>query len=116
MGLAFGVGGFLYIVCCAVVVPLFIFGAGRFKLVAWQLGVASLALSVIGDNIWNHAILRDEIPRVVFLFWALGALSSSPVPVYFLLKPLTPRRRYIAGAVIAGVAIALSLGLKKIAG
>jgi len=116
MGLVFGVGGFFYIVCCAVVVPLFIFCAGRLKLIAWQVGIASLVLSVIGDNIWNHAIFRGEIPRVAFLFWALGTLSSSPVPIYFLLRPLTPRRRCIAGAVIAGLAIALSLGLEKIAG
>lgn len=116
MGLVFGLGAYFYVLCCAVVVPLLMFGAGRFKLVAWQLGVASLTLSVIGDNIGNHAISRREIPRVAFVFWALGILSSSPAPIYLLLSPLTPRRRYIAGAVIAAVAIALSLGLKKITG
>jgi len=116
MGLGFGLGAYLYILCSAVVVPLFIFGAGRFKFVAWQLGVASLTLSVIADNIWNHAIFRGEILQVAFVFWALGTLSSSPVPIYFLLRPLAPRHRYIAGAVIAAVAIALSLGVKKITG
>ena len=64
MGLVFGLGAYFYVLCCAVVVPLLMFGAGRFKLVAWQLGVASLTLSVIGDNIGNHAISEAK-----FLEW-----------------------------------------------
>ena len=93
MGLVFDLGGYFYFLCSVVVVPLFILGAGRFKLLAWQLGVVSLTLCVLADNLWNHAILRGDVPRVAFVFWTLGTLLSSPVPIYFLLRPLTPRRR-----------------------
>ena len=51
--------------------------------------------------------LFDSGPRDSVIFASADLLS---------LRPLAPRHRYIAGAVIAAVAIALSLGIRKITG
>jgi hypothetical protein len=116
LGLIYASAAIFFVICCAVAVPLFVVGAGRLKYFVWQLGVASLTLSVIGDNVRSRAILRSEIPRIAFVFWALGTLSSSPVPICFLLMPMTRRRRFLAGTVLAALALALWIGLKRITG
>jgi hypothetical protein len=116
LGLVFASAAIFYVICSVFAVPLFVVGSGRLRYLVWQLGVASLTLSVIGDDIRSHAILRSEIPRVAFVFWALGTLSSSPVPICFLLMPMTRRRRFVAGTVLAAVALALWIGIKRIAG
>lgn len=113
-GVVFGAAGGAYILCCLFVVPLLILGAGRLKFVIWQLATLSLSVAVIADNLRLNAIRRSDIGSVFYVFWALGTLLSSPLPIYFLLRPMPVRQRYIAGIAIAAAAVALWLGLKRI--
>jgi hypothetical protein len=115
--------GFIYraaagaaILLCVIVVPLLTLAAGRLKFLVWQLAIISIALAVIGDNLRLHAIFRSEILPVTYVFWAGGTLLSSPLPIYFLLKPLALRQRCIVGIVIASITLALWFGLKRITG
>jgi hypothetical protein len=115
-GLMLGAAAGAYILICSVVVPLLTIAAGRLKFVVWQLAIISIAAAVVGDNLRLNAIHRSEIPSVAYVLWAGGTLLSSPLPVYFLLKPLAPRQRYIVSMLIGAVALALWLGLKRITG
>jgi hypothetical protein len=108
-GLIYGAAAMYYFLCCAIIVPLLVVLADRLKAWAWQIAIGSLTLTVISDG-----IPRSQIASVTFVFWALGTLLSSPVPIYFLLRPSTPRQRYVYGIAIATTAIALWLGLKGI--
>jgi hypothetical protein len=115
-GLIFGAAASANILLCAIVVPLLTAAAGRFKFLAWQVAIISIALAVVGDNLRLNAIHRNEIPSVAYVFWAGGTLLSSPLPIYFLLKPLAPRQRYIVCIFIGAIALALWFGLKRITG
>jgi hypothetical protein len=105
-----------YILVCFLIVPLLTAAGGRFKFLAWQLAIFSIDLAVIGDNLRLNAIHRSEIPPTAFVFWAGGTLLSSPLPVYFLLKPLAPRRRWIVGIMVILTALLLWLAIKRITG
>jgi hypothetical protein len=61
-------------------------------------------------------IYGSEIPSLAYVFWAGATLLSSPLPIYFLLKPLALRQRYIASMIIGAIALALWLGIKRITG
>ncbi|MBZ5722492.1 MAG: hypothetical protein LAO03_19295 [Acidobacteriia bacterium] len=115
-GLIFGAAAGAGILLYALVVPLLTLAAGRLKFLAWQLAIISVVLAVIGDNLRLNAIHRSEIPSVAYVFWVVGTLLSSPLPIYFLLKPLVPRQRYIVGITIGAVAFVLWFGLKRITG
>jgi hypothetical protein len=115
-GLIFGAAAGAYILVCATVVPLLTLAAGRLKFLAWQIAIISIVLAVIGDNLRLNAIHRNEIPSTAYVFWASGTLLSSPLPIYFLLKPLALRQRYIVGIIIGATALALWFGLKRITG
>ena len=115
-GLIFGAAAAAYFLGCAIVVPLLTLVAGRLKFSTWQLAIVSFTFTVIGDNLRLGSMHRSEILRVAYVFWALGTLLSSPLPIYFLLRPLTWRRRYVFGIAIAAVALALWLGIKRITG
>jgi hypothetical protein len=110
LGLVFAPASYYFFACCLLIVPLLTIAAGRYKFLAWQLAVLSLALAVAGDNLRLHAIHYIEVPGLVYGFWAIGVLLSSPVPVYFLLRALKGRRRYVAGILVVVVAVALWLG------
>jgi hypothetical protein len=110
----FGAAAIAYFVLCALGVPLLVVAAGRLKFFAWQIAIVSLTSAVVVDNIRQNAIHRSEIPSVAFGSWALGTLFSSPLPLYFILRPLTPRQKYIVGLFIGGLCLALWLGLEKI--
>lgn len=110
-GLVFGLAAVAYFIVCATVVPLLTYIAGRFGFLVWQLTILSLALSVVGDNLRLKAIHGHEIASVAYVFWLIGTLLSSPLPVYLILKPMAPRRRYIVGSIILVVGVALYLCL-----
>jgi hypothetical protein len=112
-GLIFGAAAAFYFLYCAIVVPLVTFIAGRLKFLTWQLAIISLTLTVVGDNLRLGPMPSSEIARVAFVLWTSGTLLSSPVPIYFLLRPLTWRQRCVSGVVIAAVSFALWLGLKR---
>lgn len=114
--LIFGAAAGASILLCAIVVPLLTFAAGRLKFIAWQLAIISIVLAVIGDNLRENAIHRSEIPSMAYVLWAGGTLLSSPLPIYFLLKPLALRQRYIVGIIIGATALALWFGLRRITG
>lgn len=114
-GLIFGAAAGADFLLCALVVPLLVLAAGRMKFVTWQLAIISITLAVIGDNVRLNAGHRAEIAAVAYVFWASGTLLSSPVPIYFMLRPLTPSRRLIFSIMIALLAIALWCGVKRIA-
>lgn len=108
--LVFGAGATSYLFVCAIVVPLLTAAGGRLKSVVWQLAIFSIILAVIGDNLRLNAIGGREILSVAFVSWVIGSVVSSPLPIYFILKPLPRRKRYLAGFVIALVAVALWIG------
>jgi uncharacterized membrane protein len=103
-----------WILLCAFVVPALAIVAGRFKFLAWQAAIISITLSVIWDNLRLNALQQNDILSLVFVSWAGGSLLSAPVPIYFALRALSPRQRYIVGAVIAVVALLLWLSIKTI--
>jgi hypothetical protein len=74
------------------------------------------ALAVISDNLRSNAVHRSEIPSTAYVIWAFGTLISSPLPIYFFLRPLSPRQRNIGAVVIGMIALGLWIGLKKITG
>jgi hypothetical protein len=115
-GLVFDAAAFAYFLCCMFVVPILTLCAGRLKFLTWQIAILSLAFTVVEDNLRLNAIYPSEIAGIAFLFWALGTLLSSPVPIYFLLRPLAPRQRYAFGVVLAVAALALWFGIKRITG
>src|SRR5580658_9471866 len=84
-GLIYGAAAIYYILCCAVVVPFLVALADKLKPWTWQVAIGSLTLTVIGNG-----IPRNQIASVTFVFWAIGTLLSSPVPIYFLLRHSTP--------------------------
>jgi hypothetical protein len=115
-GLIFGAAAGAYFLLCAIIVPLLTLAAGRLKFLAWQLAIVSVVLAVIGDNLRLNAIHRTEIPSTAFVFWASGTLLSSPVPIYFVLKPLPLRQRYLGGIIIVAIALGLWFGIKRVTG
>jgi hypothetical protein len=110
-GLVFGAAAIYYFLICAIIVPLLVILAQRLKAWAWQIAIGSLTFTVVRDG-----IARNQIASVAFVFWAIGTLLSSPVPIYFLLRPQSPRQRYVYAVAILTTAIALWLGLKGITG
>ncbi|MFI5114193.1 MAG: hypothetical protein ACHP7J_03535 [Terriglobales bacterium] len=118
-GLIFWAAAAASILLWAIIVPLLTLAAGRLKFLVWQLAITSIVLAVIGDNLrlnGLNAIYRREIPSVAYVFWAGGTLVSSPLPIYFLLKPLALRQRIIVGIIIGAIALALWIGIKRITG
>lgn len=116
LNLVFGAAGGFYVIVCVLVVPLLIFSAGRIKVLVWQLAIMSLVVSILGDNVRIHAIYRNEIMPVAYVFWAFGSLLSAPLPVYLFLRPKTVHRRYMWGLAIVAVVVVLLLGLKRFGG
>jgi hypothetical protein len=115
-GLIYGAAAGAYILLCAIIVPLLTLAAGRLKFLVWQLAIVSTMSAVIGDDLRLNAVYRSELSSLAYVFWASGTLLSSPLPIYFLLKPLAMRQRYIASIVIGAIALALWFGIKRITG
>jgi len=113
-GLIFGAAAGAYILVCLIVVPLLTIAAGRLKFFVWQAATISLALSVIVDNVRINAMHGSEILSATYVFWAFGSLLSSPVPIYFILKPLDSRHRYMACVFIGTIALLLWLGVRHV--
>jgi hypothetical protein len=116
MNLVYSAGAFFFFFWCALVVPFVIVVSTRSGLLTWQLAIASLTLSVIGDNLRVRAIDHREIVSVTFIFWAVGSLLSSPVPLFQLLRPMTPRNRLIVGCSTILAGGALWFAVKRITG
>jgi hypothetical protein len=92
-----------------------IYVADEQKLLVWQVSVLTFVLCVLGNSI----IGRGQMPwnvgvRVVFVFWALGTILSSPAPVYWFLRRRRGRTRYYAATIIAVVTIVLLLLVHRI--
>lgn len=92
-----------------------IYVADEQKLLAWQVSVLTFVLCVLGNSIigrgrmpWNVGV------RVVFVFWALGTILSSPAPVYWFLRRRRGRTRFYAATIIAIVTIVLLLLVHRI--
>jgi hypothetical protein len=115
VGLLFRAAASGYMLVCVLVIPLLTVLARRFKFLAWQVSVASMAITVISDDLRIHAIHRTEIIPVGYVFWAFGTLLSSPLPVYFFLKPLHGRMRTITFICIVAIASGLWLGIYSVA-
>ncbi len=114
LGLVFGGAGIASFFCYAVIVPLVMLIADRLKFFVWQLAVASFSVTVIVDNIRLGAIYPSQIAGVLFGFWAIGTLLSSPLPIYFLLRPMASSQRYRYAIAIVAIGLALWFGIKKI--
>ena len=113
-GLVFGASAAFYFASCVIVVPLVTLVASRWRFLAWQLAIVSLSMTILVHNIRLRAIHRSEIPSVVYVLWGLGTLLSSPLPIYYLLRPMAARQRYLAGITIAIAAFVLWLGIRRI--
>ena len=113
-GLMYGAAAAAVIGVWVIVVPWLTIAAGDFKLLVWQISILSITCAIIGDNLRLNAIHRKELVGAAYVFWACGTLLSSPLPIYFLLRPLETRRRFIVGGIIVIVALTLGLGIKKI--
>lgn len=111
-GLIYGAAAMYYFLCCVIIVPMLVLIADRLKIWTWQIAIGSLTLTVIGNP--RNEIHRSEVATVTFVFWAIGILLSSPVPIYFLLRSSEPRQRYIFGIAMAAIAFALWIGIKNI--
>ena len=109
--LMFGLAAAAFFVVCLTLVPLLTYTAGRFRFVAWQAAVFSLVLSVIGDDLRLHSIHGREVFSIAYVFWVLGSLLSSPLPIYFVLRPLPRPKKYVFGFVILASGAALYLGI-----
>lgn len=116
MHLLYGSAAVFFFLWCALVLPWVIVLSRNVRILIWQLAVVSLTLSVIGDNLRIRAINNRDLLRVTFVFWAVGCLLSSPVPIYRLLRSMTPRNRLIFGFAIVLTGVALWLGVKRITG
>jgi len=103
---------FFYLLFCATAVPLVAVIAARWKLVTWQVAVASMTTALIVNNFQQWYTSWAHVARVAYVFWAMALMLSSPVPIYFLLRPLAVRRQIICGIVIGGVAMAMILGIE----
>ena len=118
MGLIYAAAALEYFFFCAIVVPslTFIARSDRFKIVTWPLAIASLTVTVIADDLRLGSMPRSEIVSVMYVFWTMGILLSSPLPIYLLLRPLQRRQQNIALIVIGAVALAMWIALKRITG
>jgi hypothetical protein len=115
-GMLFGVAFFYFMLVFAALVPLLTYAGGRLKILVWQLAVLDLTFSVVGDDVRVHMLFRArEIISAVYIVWALGTLVSAPLPIFFILRPLPGRRRYVVGSLIVVIAVALLLGAKFVA-
>ncbi|MGA8274627.1 MAG: hypothetical protein WB919_23930, partial [Candidatus Sulfotelmatobacter sp.] len=88
-GLIYRAAAGAYFLCCVLVVPIPIFIADRFKFLAWQLAIGSLALTLVEDNLKSHAMRLTDIKEIagfVFALWIAGTLLSSPLPIYILVR------------------------------
>ena len=116
LGLIYGTGALFYFLCCALIVPCLTLLSVRFRFLTWQLAVLSLTLSCIGGAVPIGAMGQKGILRAIFVFWAVGSLLSSPIPIYLLLRSATPQRRYVFGFIIVVVGVVLWLAMKRITG
>jgi hypothetical protein len=103
---------------CLVAVPFLtlIARSHRMKILTWQLAIASLTLTAIADNLRLGPVPRGEIITIAYVFWSMGILLSSPLPIYPLLRPLQRQQQKIAFIVIAAVALAMWVTFKRITG
>jgi hypothetical protein len=107
-------GVFFLAACCAFAIPFLMLLAGRLKYFAWQAGVLSIVLSIIVDNVRLHAIYPLEALRVAYVFWASGTMLSSPVPIYFILKPMPVRDRVVACVLIVIFFVSAIISFQKL--
>jgi len=115
-GLIFRAAAGFYILVCLLAVPLIVLLARRLKFIVWQISIVSLAGVIILDDLRSHAVFHSEIPGMLFVFWTIGTLFSSPLPIYFFLKPMNWRARAIWGVWIVTAGIVIWLGMRRITG
>ena len=116
MNLVYGAAGAFFFLWCALVLPCVIGLSRNFRFIVWQLAVVSVILSGLGESLGLEPFKQRAMLKVIFVFWAVGSLLSSPVPIYTLLRPMTLRNRFIFGFGIILVGVALWLGVKRITG
>jgi hypothetical protein len=111
----------IYVACFVFVVQFVILVAGRLKFIAWQLAIVSSSLAFLADDLrivakYHANMYPSEVLSVLFVMWGMGTLFSSPLPVYFLLRPMASKKRYVASISVAAAALALWFGMKRITG
>jgi hypothetical protein len=116
MHLIYGAAAIFFVLWCALALPCVIVLSKDFRFITWQLAVVSLIVSGLGANLGIDAFKQSVMLKVVFVFWASATLLSSPVPIYTLLRSMTPRNRLIVGVAIVLVGVVLWLGVKRITG
>jgi len=110
--MVYGVAGGFYFVFCATIIPLLTYGAGRFKFLAWQIAVISLVVSGTWDgSSGGFQVHGRELFTWLYFSSFFAELLSAPLPLYYRLAALPKRRRYIEGAIFAGLAVVLFGGL-----
>ena len=109
-------GGALFLLVCAVVVPLIVMLSGRLRFVVWQIAIFSIIISTVTVDLRAQAMRASEIPSVTYVFWASGTVLSLPLPLFYMLRPLRLKQRFITGGAVLIVAGALWLGVRSITG
>ena len=98
---------------CIVVIPLLtLVSTQKWKLLTWQIAAVSFSLAMFVQN-FNSSEVNDALPIAV-RFWVVISVFSSPLPIYFLLKQLTPRNRIIFGIVVAALIVTFLLNFRRI--
>jgi hypothetical protein len=88
-----------------------IFLADQRKLLVWQVCVLS---SIFYVRMKLGGMGKTDTLKMMFVFWALGTILSSPAPAYFYLRRFKGRTRYLAAAAMVVLAVVLWLLVKKI--
>lgn len=83
--------------------------ADHWKILVWQVCILSYAVSVLIGNWRIGGLGRIEAVKIVFIFWTLGTVASSPAPIFFYLRKARARKSYRLELFFAGLFFLLIL-------
>lgn len=86
-----------------------VYVADQRKLLVWQVCILSSALYVLLNNWHIGGLGKTEALQIIFGFWGLGTLTSSPAPLYYYLKKARTRKSYRLEVFFVGLLYLLAL-------
>ncbi len=92
-----------------VIIPLLtLLPTQRWKILTWQVAVCSFSLAMFVQNLGSSPV-NDGALALDIRLWVVTSVLSSPLPIYFLLRQLTPKKRIIVGIAIAAAIVTFFL-------